>query len=75
MRAKIPLIIGVVTMSLSTLIYELDFLWLFLDLLGMFVAYTGLRKGEEGCKAGLILCALAGLFSFSMICIVYFASR
>lgn len=70
--ATISAIIGVITMTFSILIYELDMLWLVLDLIGMIIAYIGLRKGDKNCRLGLTLCALAALFSFSMIAIVYF---
>ena len=67
--ATISAIIGVITMTFSILIYELDMLWLVLDLI---IAYIGLRRGDKNCRLGLTLCALAALFSFSMIAIVYF---
>lgn len=71
MKAKISFGIGVVTMTFSMLIYELSPLWLILDLFGMILAYIGLRNNEEECKAGLILCFIAGLFSFSAVALVY----
>ena len=73
--ANLSASIGVITLTFSLLIYELDLLWLFLDLIGMVIAYLGLRKGDRNCKLGLILCSIAAFFCFTMICIVYFASR
>ncbi len=73
--ATFSAIIGVITLTFSLLIYELDLLWLILDLIGMSAALIGLKKGDENCKTGLIMCAIAAVFSFTMICIIYFGSR
>lgn len=73
--ATISAIIGVITMTFSILIYELDFLWLLLDLIGMIIAYLGLKKGDTNCRTGLILCGLAAVFSFGMIVLAYLAGR
>ena len=73
--ANLSASIGVITLTFCMLIYELDLLWLILDLVGMILAYIGLRKGDKNCKLGLILCSIAAVFCFAMICIVYFSSR
>ncbi|MCR4633544.1 MAG: hypothetical protein K5648_05400 [Erysipelotrichaceae bacterium] len=73
--ASISASIGVITLMFALLIYELDLLWLVLDLIGMVIAYLGLRKGDKNCRLGLILCCVAAFFCFSMICIIYFASK
>ena len=73
--ANLSTSIGVITLTFSLLIYELDLLWLVLDFVGMIMAYIGLRKGDKNCKLGLVLCSIAAVFSFTMICIVYFSSR
>lgn len=73
--ANLSASIGVITLTFSLLIYELDLLWLVLDFVGMIMAYIGLRKGDKNCKLGLVLCSIAAVFSFTMICIVYFSSR
>ena len=73
--AKVSFVIGVLTMSFVMLIYELEPLWLALDLLGILLASIGLKKGDKNCKAGLILCSFAAFFSLSIILIVLFAKR
>ena len=73
--ANLSASIGVITLTFSLLIYELDLLWLVLDFVGMIMAYIGLRKGDKNCKLGLVLCSIAAVFSFTMICIVYYSSR
>ncbi len=73
--AKLSFVIGVLTMSFVMLIYELEPLWLLCDLIGILIASIGLRKGDKNCKAGLILCSIAGIFSLSIILIVFFAKK
>jgi hypothetical protein len=68
-------IIGIITMTLSLLIYELAPLWLVLDLIGMTAAFIGLKKGDRNCKTGMILCGAAALFSFSSVLIMFLANR
>ena len=73
--AKVSFVIGVLTMSFCMLIYELEPIWLICDLIGILIASIGLKKGDRNCKAGLILCSIAGLFSLSIILIVLFAKK
>ena len=68
-------IIGIITLTFSVLIYELAPLWLVLDLVGVVVAYIGLRKGDPNCKSGMILCGVAAFFSFFSVAIVFLGSR
>ncbi|MBQ6559974.1 MAG: hypothetical protein IJL85_03995 [Erysipelotrichaceae bacterium] len=73
--AKFTFIIGVITLSLCMLVYELEPLWILLDLLGVILAFIGYRKGNKDCKAGLILCGIGLLFSSSFLIVMYFASH
>ena len=73
MAAKISVFIGFMTMMLCYLIYELQYLWLFLDLVGMIIAYIGLRKGDRNCKGGLILCGISAIFSIAFFLLVFIA--
>ena len=73
--AKFTAFIGVITMSLCLLMYELEPLWVLLDLLGVVLAYIGYRKGNKDCKVGLILCLLGLLFSGSFLLILYLFSH
>lgn len=71
--AKFTLIIGVITLSLCMFIYELEPLWVLLDLLGVILAFIGYRKGDKNCKAGLIFCGIGLLFSSSFLLLMYLA--
>ncbi len=73
--AKTSFVIGVLTMSFCMLIYELEPLWLLCDLIGIVLASIGLRKGDKNCKAGLILCSIAGFFCLSIILLILFAKK
>ena len=73
--ARFTFIIGVITLSLCLLIYELEPLWVLLDLLGVILAFIGYRKGNKDCKAGLILCGIGLLFSGSFLLLMYLASH
>ena len=75
MAAKISLFIGFITMMLCYLIYELQALWLFLDLVGMIIAAIGLKKGDRNCKGGFILCGISAIFSLVFVILVFIASR
>ena len=75
MTAKLTFIIGTITLSLCMLIYELEPVWVVLDLLGVILAFVGYRKGDKNCKAGLILCAIGLLFSGSLLLLMYLASH
>ena len=73
--ARFTFIIGVITLSLCLLIYELEPLWVLLDLLGVILAFIGYRRGNKDCKAGLILCGIGLLFSGSFLLLMYLASH
>ena len=75
MTAKLTFIIGTITLSLRMLVYELEPLWVLLDLLGVILAYIHYRKGDKDCKAGLILCSIGLLFSGSFVLIMYLLSH
>ena len=71
MIAKLTVVIGTITLSLCMLMYELEPLWVLLDLLGIILAFVCYRKGDKDCKAGLILCSIGLLFSGSLLLIMY----
>ena len=73
--AKLTFIIGVLTLSLCVLVYELEPLWVLLDLFGVISAYIAYRKGDKDCKAGMILCGIGLLFSGSFLILMYLASH
>ena len=73
--ARFTFLIGVITLSLCMLVYELEPLWVLLDLFGIILAYIGYRKGDKDCKAGLILCGIGLLFSGSFLILMYLASH
>ena len=73
--ARFTFLIGVITLSLCMLIYELEPLWVLLDLLGVILAFIGYKKGNKDCKAGLILCGIGLLFSGSFLLLMYLASH
>lgn len=73
--ARFTFLIGVITLSLCMLVYELEPLWVLLDLLGIILAFIGYKKGNKDCKAGLILCGIGLLFSGSFLLLMYLASH
>ena len=73
--ARFTFLIGVITLSLCMLVYELEPLWVLLDLLGVILAFVGYKKGNKDCKAGLILCGIGLLFSGSFLLLMYLASH
>ena len=73
--AKFTFVIGVITLSLCMLVYELEPLWVLLDLLGVILSFIGYRKGNKDCKAGLILCSIGLLFSGSFLIVMYLVSH
>ena len=73
--ARFTFLIGVITLSLCMLVYELEPLWVLLDLLGVILAFVGYKKGNNDCKAGLILCGIGLLFSGSFLLLMYLASH
>ena len=69
--AVISMIIGTVTLIFTTMIFEYSQIWFVLDLIGIILGAISYKKGDKNGKAGMILCAVAAVFSLGMITILF----